>query len=88
MKLFAAEYLRRLGNTSLAMLGPEGQLLAADAPAGTDWQARFLYAPAIRIAGGSNEVQRNIMAERVLGLPGDLRTDRDVPFRELGRSGS
>lgn len=88
MKLFAAEYLRRLGNASLAMLGPEGQLLAADAPAGTDWQARFLYAPAIRIAGGSNEVQRNIMAERVLGLPGDIRTDRDVPFRELGRSGS
>jgi alkylation response protein AidB-like acyl-CoA dehydrogenase len=88
MKLFAAEYLRRLGNTSLAMLGPEGQLLDGDLPAGTDWQARFLYAPAIRIAGGSNEVQRNIMAERVLGLPGDIRTDRDVPFRDLGRSGS
>jgi alkylation response protein AidB-like acyl-CoA dehydrogenase len=88
MKLFAAEYLRRLGNTALEMLGPEGQLLDDDASAGTDWQARFLFAPAIRIAGGSNEVQRNIMGERVLGLPGDIRTDRDVPFRELGRSGS
>jgi acyl-CoA dehydrogenase len=88
MKLFAAEYLRRLGNTALEMLGPEGQLLDDDAAAGTDWQARFLFAPAIRIAGGSNEVQRNIMGERVLGLPGDIRTDRDVPFRELGRSGS
>ena len=74
-----------LGNTSLEVLGPEGQLLADDAPAGTEWQARFLFAPAIRIAGGSNEVQRNIMAERVLGLPKDIRTDRDVAFRDLSR---
>ncbi|WP_426571957.1 acyl-CoA dehydrogenase family protein [Aquihabitans sp. McL0605] len=88
MKLFAAEYLRRLGNTSLEVLGPEGQLLDDHAPAGTEWQARFLFAPAIRIAGGSNEVQRNIMAERVLGLPGEPRPDRDTPFRDLGRAGS
>jgi len=88
MKLFAAEYLRRLGNTSLEVLGPEGQLLDDGAPAGTEWQARFLFAPAIRIAGGSNEVQRNIMAERVLGLPHEPRTDRDTPFRDLGRAGS
>ncbi len=88
MKLFAAEYLRRLGDTALELLGPEGMLLADDAPAGTEWQARFLYAPSIRIAGGSNEVQRNIMGERVLGLPREPSTDRDVAFRDLGRSGS
>jgi alkylation response protein AidB-like acyl-CoA dehydrogenase len=88
MKLFAAEYLRRLGNAALEMLGPEGQLLDDTTAGGTDWQNRFLFAPAIRIAGGSNEVQRNIMAERVLGLPGEIRADRDVPFRELGRGGS
>jgi alkylation response protein AidB-like acyl-CoA dehydrogenase len=87
MKLFAAEYLRRLGDTSLQLLGPEGALLAADAPAGMDWQNRFLYAPAIRIAGGSNEVQRNIMGERVLGLPREPQVDRDVPFRDLARRG-
>ncbi|MCU1351287.1 MAG: acdA [Acidimicrobiales bacterium] len=85
MKLWAAEYLRRLGNAALAMLGPEGTLLSEDAPGGQDWQARFLHAPSIRIAGGSNEVQRNIMAERVLGLPRELSTDRDVSFRELNR---
>ena len=85
MKLFAAEYLRRLGNASLMLLGPEGQLMADDAPAGTEWQARFLFAPAIRIAGGSNEVQRNIMGERVLGLPREPQVDRDVPFRDLSR---
>ena len=88
MKLFAAEYLRRLGNTALEVLGPEGALLDETAPAATEWQQRFLFAPAIGIAGGSNEVQRNIMAERVLGLPGEMRTDRDVAFRDLGRSGS
>lgn len=88
MKLFAAEYLCRLGNTSLEVLGPEGQLLDDRSPAGTEWQARFSFAPAIRIAGGSNEVQRNIMAERVLGLPHEPRTDRDTPFRHLGRAGS
>ena len=85
MKLFAAEYLRRLGNASLMLLGPEGQLLEDGAPAGTEWQARFLFAPAIRIAGGSNEVQRNIMGERVLGLPREPQVDRDVPFRDLSR---
>ena len=85
MKLFAAEYLRRLGNASLMLLGPEGQLMTDDAPAGTEWQARFLFAPAIRIAGGSNEVQRNIMGERVLGLPREPQVDREVPFRDLGR---
>ncbi|MCB0978160.1 MAG: acyl-CoA dehydrogenase family protein [Acidimicrobiales bacterium] len=88
MKLFAAEYLRRLGNASEQLLGPEGTLLDESAPAGTEWQTRFLFAPSIRIAGGSNEVQRNIMAERVLGLPGEPRTDRDVPFRDLGKSAS
>jgi alkylation response protein AidB-like acyl-CoA dehydrogenase len=88
MKLFAAEYLRRLGNASLELLGPEGALLSDQAPAGQEWQARFLYAPAIRIAGGSNEVQRNIMAERVLGLPGEQRLDRDLPFRDLPKAAS
>ncbi|MBK6855358.1 MAG: acyl-CoA dehydrogenase family protein [Microthrixaceae bacterium] len=86
MKLFAAEYLRRLGNAALEMLGPEGMLLDDTLAAGVDWQQRFLYAPAIRIAGGSNEVQRNIMAERVLGLPGELRVDRDVPFRQIPKA--
>jgi hypothetical protein len=37
----------------------------------------------LRIAGGSDEILRNIIAERVLGMPGDIRTDKDVPFREL-----
>ena len=84
MKLFAAEHLRRLGNTALELLGPAGTLLGSDSGVdGGGWQARFLHAPATRIAGGSNEVQRNIIAERVLGLPGEVRSDRDGPSRSL-----
>jgi alkylation response protein AidB-like acyl-CoA dehydrogenase len=87
MKLFAAEYLRRLGETALEMLGPEGMLLDDSAPGGTAWQMRFLHAPSIRIAGGSNEVQRNIIGERVLGLPRDISPDRTLPFRDVSRIG-
>ena len=43
----------------------------------------FLYAPGMRIAGGSDEILRNIIAERVLGLPGDIRVDRDKAFTEV-----
>ncbi len=81
MKLYAAEYLRRLGDTALALLGPDG-MRAGEGPGGGDWQARFLHAPAIGIAGGSNEVQRTIIGERVLGLPREAPVD-DVPFRDL-----
>ncbi|MGI8936707.1 MAG: acyl-CoA dehydrogenase family protein [Iamia sp.] len=81
MKLFAADYLRRLGSAALATLGADG-MRAGEGPGGGDWQARFLHAPAIAIAGGSNEVQRNIIGERVLGLPREAPVD-DVPFREL-----
>jgi len=81
MKLFAAEYLRRLGAAALETLGPDG-MRAGAGPGGGDWQARFLHAPAIGIAGGSNEVQRGIIGERVLGLPREPAVD-DVPFRDL-----
>ena len=44
---------------------------------------RIVVPPILRIAGGSDEILRNIIAERVLGMPGDIRPDKDVPFREL-----
>jgi alkylation response protein AidB-like acyl-CoA dehydrogenase len=49
------------------------------------WNDHVLGAPGYRIAGGSDEIQRNIIAERVLGLPGDVRVDRDIPWREVPR---
>lgn len=52
------------------------------------FQEACLYAPGKRIAGGTDEILRNIIAERVLGLPGDLRVDRNVPFDEIPTSSS
>ena len=53
------------------------------APMEAWFQEALLSAPGLRIAGGSDEILRNIIAERVLGLPGDIRPDKEVPFRDL-----
>jgi alkylation response protein AidB-like acyl-CoA dehydrogenase len=53
------------------------------APLGGRLQRDLLYAPSLRIAGGTDEILRNIVAERVLGLPGDVRADKAVSFKEL-----
>ena len=47
------------------------------------FQAALLSSPSARIAGGSDEILRNIIAERVLGLPADIRVDKDKPFNQV-----
>jgi alkylation response protein AidB-like acyl-CoA dehydrogenase len=47
------------------------------------FQAQLLRSPATRVEGGTDEILRNIIAERVLGLPGDVRVDKDVAFKDL-----
>jgi alkylation response protein AidB-like acyl-CoA dehydrogenase len=68
-KLVWANWHRRLGDLAMAVLGPDG--LVADAPPYelNRWQRLHLFSRADTIYGGSDEVQRNILAERVLGLP-------------------
>ncbi len=60
-----------------------GLLDGDEALAGGAFQHRFLWAPGLRLGGGTDEIMKNIIAERVLGLPGDIRVDKHVPFREI-----
>ena len=52
-------------------------------PSNALFQQSFMWAPGLRIAGGTDEILKNIIAERVLGLPQDVRVDKDVPFESL-----
>ena len=85
MKLLAAWNMKGNAELALAIQGPAGMLADAAAPEDGRWQQHFLSAPSIRIAGGSDEIQHNVMGERVLGLPPEVRVDKAVPFRELAR---
>ena len=53
------------------------------APLAAAFQQTLLTSPASRIAGGSDEIMRNIIAERVLGLPAEVRLDKSSPFNQL-----
>ena len=82
-KLLWVQNLGHISDVAAALLGP--RLTADTGEWGTyAWNAHLLGAPGYRIAGGSDEIQRNIIGERVLGLPGDIRTDRG-PWRDIPR---
>ena len=53
-----------------------------EAPMEAAFQQAYMWAPGLRIAGGTDEILRNIIAERVLGLPGDIRVDKDVAAKD------
>ena len=86
-------FIGKLGAATLweemSAFGMELQCLAAttyDPEAGvaaSAWKAGYPFSPVARIAGGTDEIQRDIIAERVLGLPGDPRVDKELPFRNL-----
>jgi alkylation response protein AidB-like acyl-CoA dehydrogenase len=83
-KLVAANRLQDLTERLIEYQDQFGLISDPDyAAGGGRMQRDLLYAPSLRIAGGTDEILKNIIAERVLGLPGDVRVDKAVPFKEL-----
>jgi alkylation response protein AidB-like acyl-CoA dehydrogenase len=73
-KLRGAALLKITADAGLALLGPDA--MTGDG----EWHTLFLTAPSISIRGGTDEIQRNIIGERVLGLPAEPRVDVDRPW--------
>ncbi|MBA3654225.1 MAG: acyl-CoA dehydrogenase family protein [Actinobacteria bacterium] len=82
-KLMISNLMRTMRDFMLRLEGPSGMLAGADAPMNGMAQWIALFSPAISIAGGTDEIQRNIIGERVLGLPPEPRPDKDAPFKDL-----
>jgi alkylation response protein AidB-like acyl-CoA dehydrogenase len=86
LKLAASRKLELDGDLVLALQGAPAMLSDADAMYDGYWQQQFLMQWSSRIGGGTEQVQRNVIGERVLGLPGEPRTDKTLPFKELPKS--
>jgi alkylation response protein AidB-like acyl-CoA dehydrogenase len=83
-KLVRTDHARASARLGAAMAGPTATAWAPGSAAGI-WASTLLFVPSLSIAGGTDEVLRNIVGERVLGLPREPQVDRDVPFRELAK---
>jgi alkylation response protein AidB-like acyl-CoA dehydrogenase len=83
MKILIGQHLERTAVLALSMEGAAAALVKRDAPADGIWQHQLLSHYAVKFGGGTEQIQRNVIGERVLGLPGDIRVDKDRPFREV-----
>jgi alkylation response protein AidB-like acyl-CoA dehydrogenase len=95
LKLASAEHAQRVTEFAVDLLGMDGGLISdyeprrpglpigGDAP--HDTTKAYLRSRANTIEGGTSEILRNILGERVLGLPGDIRVDKGVPWRDIPR---
>jgi acyl-CoA dehydrogenase len=81
MKLAFSQNAAQTGDLVMETMGAEGMLWDAEGDQ-SRWQNYFLNQFAVRIGGGTDEVQRNIIAEQVLGLPREPANDRDRPWNE------
>ncbi len=94
-KLAYAEENKRVYDLCMDLIGNDAMLYPAGYPkvrpehlgmGSADVHKSFLRVRANSIEGGTSEVMRNILAERVLGLPGDVRNDKDLPWKDVPRS--
>jgi alkylation response protein AidB-like acyl-CoA dehydrogenase len=82
-KLVASDLLVQIGELAVDLLGMGA--VADHGDGAFEWTAHLLGAPGYRLAGGTDQIQRNIIAERVLGLPPEPRVDTGVVFSRLPR---
>ena len=82
-KIARSNLSRLTREVGMETLGANGMLVGRDTPGDGRLQHAALSSPGSSIAGGTDEIQHNIIGERVLGLPKEPRLDADLPFREL-----
>lgn len=83
VKLAYAGRYQKTNGLALELRGLAGIAPEADDTATGNVQYDYIYSTVMRIAGGADEVLRNQIAERVLGMPGEVRMDKNVPFETL-----
>ena len=81
-KIVSANKLQNIGAFGMDSLDMAG-MLKTDDPEIHSFQNAWLGAPGLRIAGGTDEILKNIIAERVLGLPQDARADKGMPYKDI-----
>lgn len=82
-KLVGAPKLQAVASFCMDLLEESGVLWSEDDVLSSLAQRSYMGAPGLRIAGGTDEIMTNIIAERVLGLPQDPRLDKGIPFNEV-----
>ncbi|MCP3936298.1 MAG: acyl-CoA dehydrogenase [Actinomycetia bacterium] len=86
-KLQMSEQFRQFREVGLSVIGADGMLADKSSATGGLFQGIALFSPGPAIYGGTDQVQRNIIGERVLGLPREPGPGRDTPFRDLPKNG-